>query len=627
MFGLTKNTFTWPYLERLLASGYLPYLDYALAERLLSSYPECEESVAAFICHLSLATRAGHLCISIENEQIFPDPRSLWLENRGENKDLSQTASSTSTQFEIQELDPLVSLIAEGASKLPTLLVTDVVNPCKPITPICKFNTLFYFQRYWYYETLFVENFKKIENSIPAFSIDPELISQQLINLQKNGKLLPEQALAILSACQNGFSIICGGPGTGKTYTAGQLIKIIWMSMSSEQRRDCVIVLAAPTGKAAANLQKSLNAAVSGLEGFSGIKAKTLHSLLGMRSSSTSKNITQLSADLILIDESSMIDVRLMAHLLSAVKPGARLLLLGDRHQLPSVEAGTLFADLIAYLTEKKEASKQVVELKTCLRAELKSITTFASAINSGNSPEVLRLLSKSEKSSEIQGIYHTHLKHKASPPILRTTQQQLIKNSLPYFRHTFDLNESPQQLLDSFNRFRILSPLRKSPLGVDALNDLFFHQLLKKNGKNTQFIAPIMLVSNNYRLELFNGEVGVLVRQGRRQNDETLQEGDYALFPNKNEGEESVRKLPAILLPQYEYAYCLSVHKSQGSEFDHILLVMPDGSELFGREVLYTAVTRARKKLELWSSEEILTETISKRSVRLSGVNIRLKL
>lgn len=616
----------WPLLEHLSSIQFLPYIDYALAESLLKNCPQIDQAAAAFLCHLSLVSRQGHLCVYLEDQQIYPHPRQAWLRLWNEGG-----------KAPIPELNAFIDLIYAGANQLPSSLVTNINGSFNltellqviPATPICCDQNHYYFQRYWLYETLFLANFKKIEATSPELLINESLVQERIQNLQMQNKLLPEQAQAILAACTNSFSIICGGPGTGKTYTAGYLIKILWEAMSSVQRQGCEIVLAAPTGKAAANLHKSLSNAVADLEGFTPIKAKTLHSLMGIRSNSLRKDsfTRTLSADIILVDESSMIDVRLMAFLLASIKPGARLILLGDKHQLPPVEAGALFADLIAYFSGQSSANKKAVELKTCLRAELRTIIDFAQVVNEGNSRAALEMLSESKAHP---GISHRNLSEKEHS--VQALQEILVKHSLPFFLKAKEAHHDPLALLESFNHFRLLSPLRKGPFGVDALNSLFFKHLKGKKQHDHYLAIPIMLTSNDYRLELFNGEVGVLVRNfsSYDQGENSFQEGDYAIFPGKsddNTTEKTVRKLPALLLPKYEYAYCLSVHKSQGSEFDCVLLVLPEGAELFGREVLYTAVTRARKKLEIWGSDQTISATIAQPSQRLSGVLQRLSV
>lgn len=628
----TSHVHEWPYLKNLLERQCLSYVDYSLASALLKTFQEIDESVAAFICHLSLAARKGNLCISLEAEShaLCPDPSFLWTEGAD--------AQSDSAVLLPEERLHLLKMIVQGSLLLPQQLLSDVATynagDPYPAHPICRLGTLFYFQRYWLYETLFIEHLRKLEEDPPRIKLNPEPVTSQVNALKMHNRLLPEQADAILMACNQGLSIICGGPGTGKTYTAGELIKVFWNSLSLTEREHCEIALAAPTGKAAANLQNSLSRVTSQLEGFPPIQAKTLHSLLGIRGNFSIRQVSQkaLTADLILVDESSMIDVYLMTHLFASLKPGSRLILLGDRFQLPSVEAGTFFSDLVAYLIKKSTGKNQVTELKTCLRAELRTIIEFAAAINVGDLTHSKHLLSSSSLS---EGVCRLDLLKNGEDP--KSIQETLLEHSKSFFHPPVsilnNIRNQPLELLNHFNRYRILAPFRKGPFGVDRLNLLFLRDLMRnqigKKGQRASLILPIILTHNDRRLELFNGEVGVLVRFSplNEKGDDTFQEGDYAIFPNKNQEQTDspIRIVPALLLPKYEYAFCLSVHKSQGSEFEHVLLMMPEGAEQFGREVLYTAVTRAKRKLELWVSDATLEETISRPSHRLSGLSQRL--
>lgn len=306
-------------------------------------------------------------------------------------------------------------------------------------------------------------------------------------------------------------------------------------------------------------------------------KASTLHALLNIRES-VKKREELLSADLIIVDESSMIDLHVLNRLLASVKPGARLILIGDPHQLAPVESGSLFSDLVAYA---RPLPNGPVELKTCLRTELRSLVQVANAIKTGYTHELLQLLE-----SKQEGIAYRDLPEEG--------QKKLVEEAIPHFLPP-DFS-SPQQLLTHFNRFRLLSPFRKGPYGVESLN-----RLLAKACTHTPL--PIILTRSDRRLGLFNGEMGVLL-------------SDCALFPAEN-GE--VRRLSPLLLPPYEYAFCLSVYKAQGSEFDEVWVVLPEGSEYFGREVLYTAVTRARRKIQIWGSHTVIANTCARRAVRTS--------
>lgn len=594
----------WPILNKLLAGKYLSDIDYALAEHLLSEYPLSGEEEASFICHLSIAARQGHLCVCVENGKVIPDPECLWKEVREK--------SGEETLY-YQELEKLPGLIAKGSSLLPKTLITeqDKVDFGFPSTPVCRLGNLYYFQRNWVCETFIVQCLTSKFTQLPAIGLDLLKVKEEVSSMQLANRLQPEQANAIWQACQNSFTIICGGPGTGKTYTAGQLIRIYWEGISLEQRSNCEIALAAPTGKAAANLQKSLQHAVSELTGFPALKAQTLHSLLKISTTSRRSESTFmefLSADLIIIDESSMIDVRLMACLLNAIKPGARLILLGDPNQLPPVAEGMIFSDMVGSLTSK------IAILKTCLRTDLQAICDFSNLIKNGKAEAAWHFLTLGTESVQCT----------SSLP-QNSRGSSLIEYAAPFFRVDFQQVDS-RRLLTIFNEFRILSPLRQGPWGVDQLNLSFAQFLMNSHISGSWFAAPIVITSNDHRLELSNGEVGVLIRRVPKNPKEvtSLQEGDYALFTDRYSDKE-VRQFPALLLPRYEYAYCLSVHKSQGSEFDHVLLLLPEESASFGRTVLYTAVTRARKKIEIWGSQTAFQTTVSSYSQRLSGISCRI--
>jgi len=171
-----------------------------------------------------------------------------------------------------------------------------------------------------------------------------------------------------------------------------------------------------------------------------------------------------------------------------------------------------------------------------------------------------------------------------------------------------------------------MLTPLRKGLLGIDVLNQLFFEAALSRSSRSNCFFAPIMIQNNDHRSGLFNGEVGLLVktRPATGHFQHKLNQNDYAVFASKSGEAQDVRKIPALLLPKFDYAYCLSIHKSQGSEFDHVLLLLPEGAEQFGREALYTGVTRARQKLEVWGNGVIIQRMIERCVQRYSGVRTR---
>ncbi|MCE2982470.1 MAG: hypothetical protein LW832_02775, partial [Parachlamydia sp.] len=221
-----KKDSRWPLLEHLLEKGLLGYLEYRLAHSLLD--PDLvDERAALFICHLSLAAKEGHLCVQAD-EELKPSVEDLWpaCENPAEMK-----------QF----------ILAGAAQLSPSQLSIDSEET--PSTPLCKFNQLYYFQKNWFYETLFLDSFKRHTSHPPTIQLNEIAFKQQIQAMQQAGQLLHEQAEGILSAITSPFSIICGGPGTGKTYTAARLIQAFWNSLDPEQKKTCTIALAAPTGK------------------------------------------------------------------------------------------------------------------------------------------------------------------------------------------------------------------------------------------------------------------------------------------------------------------------------------------------------------------------------------------
>lgn len=609
----------WSHLSALVAAGRLSLIDYELANVLLNRNnfdnvdPIKDADLAAFVCHLSLSARQGHLCVEI-TDTIYPTVDALWNENHRSGK--YANPGEEDKRLEQDSLLLIEKAILRAVKKLPEKLITKTQffeTHGKGSTPLCQMGDRYYFQRFWYYETLFLYHYKRFTSSPLKKPLDRSVVLKNLLCIDGAKGLLDEQKEAILSACENSLTIICGGPGTGKTYTAGLLIRTLWDSLTDIERDQFEISLAAPTGKAAANLQKSLLKSAKGINKLSNLQSKTLHALLEIKNSIIFEEMEPLSADLVIVDESSMIDVRLMGALFAALKPGARLILLGDPHQLPAVEAGSLFADFV------QSPHVKINKLNRCMRAELQAIIDFAEAVNRGDAESIFQLFNQRKSFGDIQ-----HLIMNA--PNDGALAKALASYAFDFFQTDKLIDLQPQELLDHFNQFRLLSPLRKGFYGVEEMNRLLsqnYHLTLAKCGLSltTPFIAPIMLLKNDYSQELFNGEVGVLVKPHYRA-DKEFGKGDYGLFPGKD---GSVRKIPALLLPTFEYAYCLSVHKSQGSEFDHLFLLLPPGAEHFGRELLYTGVTRARRQLTLWGEEEVIRAAIERKSYRLSSIPERL--
>lgn len=585
----------YPFLDQLLAEQRLSYFDYACTLNLIHGRDHLDETVALSICHLILAAKIGHLCVKVdEGLSVYPRVDHVWISN-------------SELPLSEQDIAFLTRKVAEGLVNIPSDLIAqiDETSLSLPLTtPFCRYRNMVYLQRHWLYETQILKSIKRLTGSSPSLELDKEKVTHSVWNLSERGELLKEQADAVLKGCLSSMSLITGGPGTGKTHTVSHLIALFWENLTESQKKQCEIALAAPTGKASSHLQKSVMRMASKVENFPILTAKTLHSLLGFKKAEeeeSQESYPLISADLIIVDESSMIDVRLMCRLLSSIKEGARLILIGDQHQLPAVEAGSLFADL-AHLN-----SIPSTHLKTCLRTELAPMLQFAETINAGDSAEALKQLNSGD---------HSCLKRVPLPVDLDGTRSVLWENVKSHFSLPLERDLPPEVLLQNLGRFCLLSPLRKGPLGVDELNRYIAEKMRAIHPKEGWMMIPVMIVANDRRQELVNGEVGLLMKNCSAGSDP---QDDYGLFYSKEE--QGTRKIPAYMLPKYEYAYCLSVHKSQGSEFDHVLLIMPDGSELFGREVFYTAVTRARKQLEIAGTDAVMTKVITQSGERFSGI------
>lgn len=360
--------------------------------------------------------------------------------------------------------------------------------------------------------------YEKLENEFSGLVKERLNTSIETIPFKSIDGLTDEQNKLVASAINKPLGVIAGGPGTGKSHTAARLVETLQKNIST--RLD--MVFSAPTGKAAERLKSLFKG--------SNVKSMTLHRLLGQEE-------VVLPYDLIVVDEASMIDLKLMIRLFKSVKRGARLLLLGDGNQLPAIDAGAPFQALVDYL--------QVCPLKTCLRSDLNELKTFYDLILEGNGEKAVAFLKSPER---------------------------------------INLHFKPLQIP---SHFPVLTPIKHGPFGVNQIN-----RSHAKRGK-----IPIIILENDADLELFNGDMGII-------------EGNRALI-----GE---REFPLNLLPRYDYAYALSIHKSQGSEFDHVHLLLPEGAEEFGRNLLYTGATRAKKALTIYASEDTFMKTVSENSKRL---------
>lgn len=428
------------------------------------------------------------------------------------------------------------------------------------------------------------------------------------------------QKIAVLAAMQRQLCVISGGPGTGKTTVVLQLLRCL-ASLESERADDVKqlrIALAAPTGKAAARLQQAIGTTDSRY------RTSTLHRLLGISTRHEQGRYSPdrpLPLDVLIIDEASMIDISLMALTLRALPVHARLILIGDSEQLASVESGAVLASLcadeasfsaeFAALARHAAAqplvpSPQATPLQDSL-VRLRHSYRFASGGLIGQLAEAV----KAGDCAAVEALLRANdALHAPSP---QAVQDRLLAGYQSYI-DAVEAQRDPETCLQAFERFRILCAQKQGGLSVASVNAQM-QALLSRRGWRSQrpFYAgrPVMITCNDYRLNLFNGDIGLVLPDERGE----LQ----CCFAGQGE----LRRLPLSRLPAHETVFAMTVHKSQGSEFDTACLLLPqDDGPLLNRELVYTAVTRARESVSVLADGALLQRAVTRRHQRESGLD-----
>ena len=558
---------------------------------------------AAFICRqaagevsdlfrlvISLASSAvgqGSSCLNladIEGESIVIDNREFRLPRLDALMELLKSSSVVS--FPGGQLRPLV---LDAAGRL-------------------------YLYRYWHYEQELSRIVLQKAEALSA-NIDEALLLDGLARLFPESREQPDlQKEAAVVALHRQFCVISGAPGTGKSST---VVRILALLLEQDGGRRERIAMATPTGKAAARLRTSINDIKESLDCPIAVKLAipddvvTIHRLLGTISGSarfrhSARN--PLPFDTVIIDEASMVALPLMSTLVTALKPGARLILLGDRDQLSSVEAGSVLGDICKAGAENPDSplSGSLVMLEKNYRfQEGSGIAEISRAVNCGLDRKALEML----KSNELSGMVWQEL------PAREELEDLLTKKVVEGYQSYLDA-ASACEALERFDRFRLLCALREGPYGVSGLNRTV-ENILAREGLISpagSFYSgrPLMITANNYAMQLFNGDTGILFPDPENG-------GAVRAFFSAPDG--GVRSIAPERLPQHETAYAITIHKSQGSEFERILMVLPPvDSEIMTRELLYTGITRAKESVEIWTDEEIFCSAVRKKINRSSG-------
>ncbi len=592
---------------------------------------------------LSLSLEKGHTCLSLTEEG---------LENALYDADSGVLA---------EHLEDVPGLVKAGGNKdsipygiLSNALIDSLQKSCLAgapgsDTPFILAEDRLYLHRYWSYENRISEWLLKNAGKVPGFIRDAQEAVRKgwavLNSIFQKGGTSPSpdwQKVAVAASLHTRFLVISGGPGTGKTRTVAALMAVITGASGAPLK----IALSAPTGKAATRLGESVSAVLSVLDIPEDIKksipveAMTIHRLLGagrLPGTFRFNAASPLPHDVIIVDEASMVDLPMMMHLVDALPDGASLVLLGDRDQLASVEAGSVLRDICAgqdrysfsenFITLARNAGQDIT---TALRQgkplpapatpsqcslrdgivtlthnfrfrEGSGIDELARAVKTGEPGPVLNIL----EASDYPGI-------RLVSPGEKGVAGFLDDEASGYAR---DICSAPggNSALNMLSGMKILCGARRGRLGVETVNSLVSMNLAAPDHTFQGLFKglPVIIKRNDYSLELYNGDTGICWPDKSGAIKVLFQGGD-----------SQVRSLSPSRLPAFEPAWAITVHSSQGSEFEKVVFILPpEDSPLLGRELLYTAITRARREIVIFGTAATLEKCVARQTRRFSGL------
>lgn len=672
--------------QRWQQLGILRPLDVALV-RMLAQQGDSETAVPPevwlWLALTSSQLAQGHLCLDVAQALVQPELMLVTSLRFGRPlSELQQFVRTQSLPTLRQQLQSASLWIGQPAATLES--DATVPAPFAVPSPFVLQEHRLYLYRYWQYEQQISQFIR--QSCVLTSQLRQQLSTGQiralLTNLFPRGTTEPAatdwQQLACAMAVSSSMAVITGGPGTGKTTTVVKLLLLL-QQLALQQGRALTIALAAPTGKAAARLSLSISQALDrliptlpgGPELVAQIptKAQTLHRLLGSGPDQARFRYhadEPLPLDVLVVDEASMVDVALFAAMLAALPASARLILLGDKDQLASVEAGAVMAELcrdaqvggysqatadwLQQLTGQQLAAQycsptpaaleqQLVMLRTSHRFTADSgIGQLAWAVNQGDAEQVqailqqppadIRLLKLSPDSAEfsfflLHGTVVAPLQQGFAAYLTKVQQAPAETAS------ALQLEQWALDILQRFGQFQLLCAVRQGQYGVEQLNQrvaaVLARQHLIPRTEGWYPGRPVMVVQNDYSTGLMNGDVGICLPR-YEQHQGQWQQRLRVVFPAIEAG-QPVRWILPSRLPQVETVYAMTVHKSQGSEFQHAVLVLPEqGSALLSRELVYTGITRAAKQFSLLCADpQVLTQAVLQKTERSGGLRLQL--
>ncbi|MCP4486698.1 MAG: exodeoxyribonuclease V subunit alpha [Gammaproteobacteria bacterium] len=572
-------------LKTLLAFGDISYLSYCFAAFIAEQADEDIDSLLALsVALVSEANQQGDVCVMLDS--YFEQP-------------LFHSECLARTDM------PLGINLDQWRD---ALLCYDCVGTADDTCPLIIEQNRLYLYRYWFYEDRVAHYILNRLHSIDY----PDVVSQ--LNISRH--ITDQQQAAVELALRRQFTVISGGPGTGKT-----TVVIHILSMLLSQQADMRIALAAATGKAAARMLESIRLSLESYTINESIRAlipdeaSTIHRLLGYRRQGLRYSHNhKLALDCVVVDEASMVDLTLMYRLLDALPDKARVILLGDRDQLSAVAAGNVLGDITnqghSFLPATDNRSPAIAGSVALLTQSYRfdqqqGIGKLASLVNAGDDSAVYALL----RSDDPQLDWHAGA--------LEQPGEDVFDSILANYRRVVTSN-NVASALQAFEATRVLCAVHAGAFGDKAINQHIEEAMLKQAWIDADACfrgKPILITSNDYELGLFNGDIGMLWPDDKHRIQAYFSDG------------ESLRALAVSSLPEYISAWAMTVHKSQGSEFDSVTLILPPENQAFAfpRALLYTAVTRARQHLTICASQASLAAACNRVDVRHSGLATKL--
>ncbi len=649
-------------LRPLLDLGIIRPIDFAFARFIFSQEQNLPEEQGVVVAHLAayLSIRAAeqHTCIDIDAiEQPWPE------------------------HFRFPSASTLKAILASSSSLYQVHLSLSPARQLQDAArPLVLDQNKLYLQRYWRYECQLAEHIK--HRASLGSDVDMALSQTVLSALFPTAKEVTEpdwQKIAVAVALLNRFCVITGGPGTGKTTTVTKLLALLQSSRQTDQK-PLDIKLVAPTGKAAARLTESIGAAKQGLPSTYTQdlpeQCQTIHRLLGAQPMSpyfSADRDNPLSLDVLVLDEASMVDLPLMCKLFDALPEHARVIMLGDQQQLASVETGSVLADICHidgsqqwYSFSQKQRQKlgnllpelsqifvrgvdekvnvdeasgvdeivnvgladNLVILQKSHRFTADSgIGQLAHAIQGNDMPRIQRLMADKNLLDVNWQVLKPELSFATTIHVSDFLIKQLVSKLLPVYRLYIQAVKAGDVKLafHCLSQQQVLCAQKNGMLGVTHINQLVEAELAKQgliNLSTDYYVGrPVMLTKNDHQLNVFNGDVGITMLDPEQTSLLKIWFIDAS---------GAIRGILPSRLPAFDTLYAMTIHKSQGSEFEQVYLCMPlmsgtsQGRGL-NRELLYTGLTRAKKHFVLFAQPKALHLALQRQCLRTSGLANRL--